>query len=128
MPRDHFTKSSISNQPNATAKQIPPIIRQQIGSSAFSGKESIMSLSLQYKTSRKFIYSQKEKASSALNEAFLETEKDSDVLFYIPVTREWLHQVVLSLILICHSSYGGVIEFFRDLLDQHISVIPHQKK
>ena len=58
--------------------------------------------------------------SSALDDAFSDNEKDSDVLFYIPVTKKWLQQIVLSLILICHSSYGGVIEFFRDLLDQHI--------
>jgi len=29
--------------------------------------------------------------------------------------------VVLALILICHSSYGGVVEFFRDILDRNIS-------
>ncbi|HIL26210.1 MAG TPA: hypothetical protein EYG21_02285, partial [Nitrospinaceae bacterium] len=68
----------------------------------------------------KFIYGQKDKASSALDDAFSEKEKDSDVLFYIPVTKEWLQQVVLSLILICHSSYGGIIEFFRDILNQNI--------
>ena len=38
---------------------------------------------------------------------------DDDVLFYLPVTKAWIHQVALSLTLICHSSYRGVVEFMR---------------
>jgi len=44
------------------------------------------------------------------------------VLFYLPVTKAWLHQVVLGLILICHSSYRGVIELLRDLFDFKLSL------
>ncbi len=120
MSNNHSTKPFTSTQPNVSAKQIDPAIRQQIGVSALVGKDPISGLSRHHGTSRKFIYAQKHKVSSALNDAFSGNVKDSDVLFYIPVTREWLHQAVLSLILICHSSYGGVIEFFRDLLDQNI--------
>lgn len=119
MSNNHSIKPSISNQQNAAAKQIDPANRQQIGVSALAGKESISSLSRRHDTSRKFIYSQKNKASSALTGVFLESEKDSDVLFHIPVTKDWLEQVVLSLVLTCHSSYEGVIHFFRDILDQH---------
>ncbi len=43
------------------------------------------------------------------------------MLFYLPVTKAWLRQLVLALVLICHSSLRGVIEFFRDLLDLKIS-------
>jgi hypothetical protein len=35
------------------------------------------------------------------------------VLFYLPGTKAWLQQVVL----LCHSSFRGVIEFFRTVLD-----------
>ncbi|MBF5058546.1 hypothetical protein [Candidatus Neptunochlamydia vexilliferae] len=73
-------------------------------------------------TSRKFVYSQKDKASKALDSAFLEDgSDDKEVLFYIPVTKAWLHQLVIALVMICHSSYQGVIEIFRDLLNFGIS-------
>lgn len=32
-----------------------------------------------------------------------------------------MHQVALSLTLICHSSYRGVVEFMRDILGVSIS-------
>lgn len=120
MSNNHSTKPSISIQQNAVAKQVNQVTRQRIALSALSGKESISSLARHHDTSRKFIYAQKDKASSALEDAFSENEKDADVLFYIPVTKGWLQQVVLSLVLICHSSYGGVIEFFRDIFDRNI--------
>jgi hypothetical protein len=120
MPNDYSTKISSSTQVNTTTHQIDSETRQQIGVSAFARKESISSLSRHHNTSRKFVYAQKDKASSALDNAFSESEKESDVLFYIPVTKAWLRQVVLSLILTCHSSYGGVIEFFRDIFDRNI--------
>ena len=120
MSNNHSIKSSTSAQLNSAAKQINLVTRKQIGILALAGKEQISSLSRQHSTSRKFIYSLKEKASTALDDAFSKPEEDSDILFYIPVTKAWLKQVVLSLILICHSSYGGVIEFFRDIFDHSI--------
>ncbi len=118
MSNNHSTKPSTFTQPNAL--KIGPKTRQRIAISALSGKKQISSLSRHHGTSRKFIYTKKAKASAALDDAFSKDERDSDVLFYIPVTKQWLQQVVISLILICHSSYGGVIEFFRDIFDHHI--------
>ena len=118
MLKNH-SNSSINLSPH-TAKQLDPINRQKIAISALSPDQNISQISRQYKTSRKFIYAQKEKASDALNEVFSGEVGDSKVLFYIPVTKEWLQQSVMSLILSCHSSYGGVIEFFRDIFDFNI--------
>ena len=101
----------------STAKQLDPINRREIAISALNPNKNISEISRQYETSRKFIYAQKNKASDALNEVFSGEASDSKVLFYIPVTKEWLQQSVMSLILSCHSSYGGVIEFFRDIFD-----------
>jgi hypothetical protein len=103
------------------AKEIDRETRQQIAVSALSGNENISSLSRNHGTSRKFIYAQKSKATIAIADAFSDKKEDSEVLFYIPVTKLWLEQVVLALILICHSSYGGVVEFFRDIFDRSIS-------
>lgn len=38
------------------------------------------------------------------------------------MTKNWLYQLILGLVLICHSSYRGVVELFRDLFDLPISV------
>ena len=48
--------------------------------------------------------------------------KDEDVLFYLPVTKAWLRQLVLALVLVCHAPYRAVVELFRDLLDWGISL------
>lgn len=42
---------------------------------------------------------------------------DDDVLFHLPMTKNWLYQLILGLVLICHSSYRGVVELSRDLFD-----------
>jgi hypothetical protein len=115
----HHPNSSINSNPH-TAKQLDAIMRQKIAISALTPNENISQISRQYDTSRKFVYAQKEKASDALNEVFSGEIDDSKVLFYIPVTKGWLQQSVMSLILSCHSSYGGVIEFFRDIFDSNI--------
>jgi hypothetical protein len=57
-----------------------------------------------------------------LAQAFAPQAKDEEVLFYLPVTKAWLRQVVLGLVLLCHSSFRGVIAFFRDLLDCPVSL------
>ena len=58
----------------------------------------------------------------ALDYAFTPINKNEDVLFYLPITKTWLHQLILALILICHSSYRGVIELLRDLFDYPLSI------
>jgi hypothetical protein len=121
MSNDHCTKSATSSQPYIPAKNLAPETRQEIGVSALAGMKTVTTLARQHETSRKFVYKQKETVGSALDDAFSDDRKDSKVLFYIPVTKAWLEQVVLALILICHSSYGGVVEFFRDILDRKIS-------
>ena len=43
-------------------------------------------------------------------------------LFWLPVTKPWLRQLVLGLTLICHSSIRGVHELLADLFDYPLSV------
>ena len=40
----------------------------------------------------------------------------------MPITKIWLFQLILALILICHCSYRGVVELLRDVFDLPISV------
>ncbi|HSR51655.1 MAG TPA: hypothetical protein VLV83_12570 [Acidobacteriota bacterium] len=72
--------------------------------------------------SRKFVYQQAAQGAQALEQAFASPANDDDVLFYLPVTKAWLRQVVLGLILLCHSSFRGVMAFFQDLLDCPLSL------
>src|SRR5579884_2297228 len=87
--------------------------RIKLATQAIAKTVSITQLAKEYGVSRKFIYSQKQKAESALKQTFQTSEVENEVLFYLPVTKAWLKQLVLALILICHSSYQGVIELFR---------------
>ena len=95
--------------------------RIELAIQALAGVAYVSHLAAENKVSRKFIYRQKTKARDALEDAFLQTAGDDDVLFYLPVTKAWMHQVALSLTLICHSSYRGVVEFMRDILGVSIS-------
>jgi hypothetical protein len=58
------------------------------------------------------------KATAAVDQAFHAPASPEDkVLFRLPVTQPWLEQLVLSLTLICHSSYRGVMELLETMFD-----------
>lgn len=97
--------------------------RQEIGIHAIGGYTPISHVADRYGVSRKFVYQQKEKALAGIAQAFSKPASNDGekVLFYIPVTKQWLCQVVLALIFICRASYQGVAEFFRDIFDSSIS-------
>jgi hypothetical protein len=95
--------------------------RQKIGIEAIGGRTPIAHVAERYGVSRKFVYQQKEKALEGVSKAFEKQPSNDKILFYIPVTKSWLIQVVLALIFICRASYQGVSEFFRDIFDCQIS-------
>jgi hypothetical protein len=106
-----------------TAHLLNSSIRKDIGIQTIGGHTPIAHVANHYGVSRKFIYQQKEKALDGIAQAF-DKQPDSfneKVLFYIPVTKAWLLQVVLALIFICRGSYQNVVEFFRDIFDHSIS-------
>ncbi len=74
------------------------------------------------KVSRKFIYAQKLKALGAINDVFVEDENQDEILFYLPVTKNWLEQFVLSLVFDCRSCFRGVIKAMNNLLDYDLSL------
>lgn len=107
---------------NCTAKTFGPGERLSLGVQALAGCQTITRLADDADVSRKFVYQQAAVAQAALDDAFATAEDDDKVLFYLPVTKAWLRQLVLALTLICHSSYRGVVELLRDLFDVKISV------
>ena len=104
------------------AANLSPATRQEIGIDALAGTIPITHLADQHQVSRKFVYQQGKKAQQALDESFALSEGDDNVLFHLPVTKDWLYQLILGLVLICHSSYRGVVELFGTLFDLPLSI------
>jgi hypothetical protein len=107
---------------SCAAKRLEPQQRQDLAIQVLAGTEPVSELARQHEVSRKFLYQQAHIAEEVLSQAFAPSPSCDDVLFYLPVTKAWLRQLVLALVLICHSSYRGVIEFLRDLFAYPISV------
>jgi hypothetical protein len=82
----------------------------------------VADLARQHQVSRKFLYRQADIASHALTQAFRPKHPNQQVLFHLPVTKAWLHQLVLALVLIGHSPYRAVVALLRDLFDWQISL------
>ena len=106
----------------SVAASLSPDIRQDIGIQVVSRSQPISHLTEPHQVSRKFIYQQGSKAQRSLDESFAPSAGNDEVLFHLPVTKSWLYQLILGLVLICHSSYRGVVELFRDLFDLPISI------
>ena len=104
------------------AASLSPDVRQDIGIQVLSRSRPISHIAATHQVSRKFVYQQGDKAQQALDESFVPSKGDDKVLFHLPVTKNWLYQLILGLVLICHSSYRNVVELFRDLFDVSISV------
>lgn len=117
-PSDPERSSSV----RCAAHELNAEQRQRLALQVLSGQEPVMALAQRHRVSRKFVYHQAAQGAQALAQAFAPQVKDDEVLFYLPVTQAWLRQVVLGLVLLCHSSFRGVIGFFRDLLDCPLSL------
>jgi hypothetical protein len=104
------------------AQRILPDQRQKLAVQVLAGTHPVAELARQHQVSRKFLYQQAHTARQALSGAFEPTPAADDVLFYLPVTKAWLRQLILALVLICHSPYRAVVELLRDLFDWKVSL------
>jgi hypothetical protein len=104
------------------AQRLLPAQRQDLAVQILAGTHPVAELARQHQVSRKFLYQQATTATDALTQAFDPAPAADDVLFSLPVTKTWLRQLVLALVLICHSPYRAVVELLRDLFDWKISL------
>jgi hypothetical protein len=104
------------------AVMLPESDRKDLAIRALARSATISDLSARHGVSRKFVYQQARKAGAALDDVFLSSALEDEVLFQLTVTKTWLRQVIVALTLICRSSYRGVVEFVRDLLGVPISI------
>jgi hypothetical protein len=107
---------------SCAAKSLPPSQRLHIGLQALAGTQTIADLAADFEVSRKFVYRQSDRAERALTDAFAPQQPADEVLFHLPVTKQWLRQLILGLVLLCHSPLRGVVELLRDLFDYKISL------
>ncbi len=56
-----------------------------------------------------------------LDEIFASASPDDEVQFELALTKTWLRQLTLGLILICRNAYRGFVELMRYLLGVSIS-------
>ena len=110
------------NHNSSVAASLKPEKRKQLFIEMQSSTRKITAISKREGVSRSFLYKQQQKGNQALELGFNQRKDESDILYWIPVTKNWIFQVILGLIFICHSSYRGVVEFLRDLFDYPISV------
>jgi hypothetical protein len=104
------------------AQQLPPQQRQELALQVLAGAQPVAQLARDYQVSRKFLYQQADTAQLALEHAFDPPPLTKEVLFHLPVTKSWLRQLILALVLTCHSPYRGVIALLRDLFDTELSL------
>ena len=107
---------------SSVAASLKPEQRKQLFIEMQSSAQTVTGIASREGVSRKFLYQQQQKGNQALEKGFNKPKDESDILYWIPVTKNWIFQVILALIFICHSSYRGVVEFLRDLFDYPISV------
>jgi len=108
--------------PSATARHLPPPVRRRLALDALAG-QPVADLAAAHRVSRKFVYQQRRRAHGALDQAFAPAPAaPAQLLFWLPVTKPWLRQLVLGLTLICHSSQRGVQELLADLFDHPLSL------
>ncbi|MDJ0573334.1 MAG: hypothetical protein QNJ53_30455 [Pleurocapsa sp. MO_192.B19] len=107
------------NLSSSVASRLQPRHRQEIAVKVLTKQEPITQIANQEQVSRKFIYQQKAIASGgglrpissagarsaiaieALNQALEKSERENEVLYYLPITQQWICQLILALILIC---------------------------
>ena len=116
-PRIDTTAAGHQSTPRCGAHGLEGQQRGALALQGLAGTQPISTLSARHGVSRNFVDQPMHKASEALEQAFDTEGPEEAVWFYWPVTQARLRQAVIGLVLLCHGSYRGVIEFLRDRLD-----------
>jgi hypothetical protein len=107
-------------QPRSAAAGLGPDDRAGLALAVLGRREPITRLAHRHGVSRQFLYRQGHHARQAVAEAFAPSpDDDQKVLFHLPVTKAWLHQLALAQVLIGHTSYRGVQEILEAVFDCH---------
>src|SRR4029079_17797339 len=108
--------------PACPAKGLTAEQRQELAVQALARAAPVTEFGARAQVSRPFVYRQRAIARAALDDAFAPAAADDAVLFHLPVTRHWLRQFALSLVLVGHSPLRGVVEILRDCFDTDVAL------
>jgi transposase-like protein len=115
----HFSSAaSMTQNTRSGVGKLSDDQRKAIALQALARTESISVLAQRNGVSRPTVYRQIGTASAALDEAFDTTRAtDADqVLFMLPVNRQWLEQVIVALTMVGHVSFRTTLELMHELL------------
>ncbi|MCX7125544.1 MAG: hypothetical protein NTU49_07335, partial [Gammaproteobacteria bacterium] len=105
------------------AKLITHNDRKNIALKVISNKKTITDAANENNVSRKFVHGLKNTALNAVDQSFLpEIKNDDQVLFNLPVTKTWVKQLTLSLMMHSRSSFRGITKVLSDVFDYEISI------
>jgi hypothetical protein len=79
---------------HCVASHLHPHERQQLAVQVLSKQEPVSHLAQEKQVSRKFLYQQKRIAEGALNRAFEKKSQEKEVLYYLPITQQWIFQLI----------------------------------
>ncbi len=102
------------------AKRISGSTKLDIALQAIRRKQTVLEISKHFNCSRTTVYKQQDTALDAANKVF--EQDDEEVLFYIPVTKSFIEQSVVSLRLICESSYRNIMFYVQTMYNYHLSL------
>ena len=104
------------------AKKMTNQQKKNIALQVISNKSTVTKIADQGNVSRKFVYLQTNKMSAAIDHAFQETcSAANDVIFNLPVTKKWIEQFSLCLMLHGRASFRGIQKIIKDVLDYDIA-------
>lgn len=106
----------------SSARMMVPKARKTAALHVLNGA-NVTKLAAHQHVSRKFLYDQQATALDAIDAAFKPSgDEDERVLFTVKVTKTFIKQIVLALVLRCHASFRGVMAFLADIFAYEISL------
>ena len=80
----------------------------------------IVDISNRFNVSRNSVYKQQAIALTAVNQAF--EQADDEILYYIPVTKAYIHRAVTALYLVCRAGSRDIMSFMDLIFDYSVSI------
>ena len=112
----------IFNTNQIKKSKLPIQTCHEIALKSIRKEQPISKIATDYGCSRNTVYKQQTVAINAIDQAFNTSTDDDKVLFYIPVSKQTIHTMVVMLHLICRSSFRGIITFLSSLFGFDISI------
>jgi len=102
---------------SGTRAALGSIERKTLSLQVLAKTSPVTHLAQNYRVSRKFLYQQAAKAQQSLDRTFNPSQPDKEILYHLPITKDWIRQFTLCLVLVGHSSFRAVCEILDTAFD-----------